>query len=235
MGSFANSLFRILLGWLQTVVYMVWGAVNTSGGSFLQWIGNHWILLAVLLCLLGASADLVIYLFRWQPHKVWASFFRRIGGRGAADADTSADEEANTGHQASSFAYAEDEEVPIPDEYETSALMNHRHIENEILQTADSPTEKHSVTTPAGYTVPLDSPYRRPREGRSGYENDEEMSPNDRPQIMTTGRRRRRASLLFGDDERDAGHFEAPQDIINQHDAYRKPVYPTEWGHNGEE
>ena len=59
MGSFANTLFTILLGWLQGAVSAVWSAFTSEkGNGFLTWIGDHWILLAGILCIIGLVADL---------------------------------------------------------------------------------------------------------------------------------------------------------------------------------
>lgn len=88
MGSFANTLFSLLLGWAQTLIAALWSTF-TSGkaGGFLTWVGEHWIPLAVGLCLAGGLIDLIVYLVRWQPIRVWKSFFRRIraGGREAEE------------------------------------------------------------------------------------------------------------------------------------------------------
>ena len=76
MGSFANSLFKIMLGWLQAVVSAVWSAFTSeNGSSIFNWIGRHWILLAGILCVIGLVTDLCVYIFRWKPYKVWKSFF----------------------------------------------------------------------------------------------------------------------------------------------------------------
>ena len=53
MGSFANTLFRGMLGWLQGIVSAVWSAFTSEkGGSFFTWIGKYWILIAGLLCII---------------------------------------------------------------------------------------------------------------------------------------------------------------------------------------
>ena len=81
MGSFANSLFKIMLGWLQTAVSAVWSAFTSkNGSSFFSWIGQHWILLAGILCVIGLATDLCVYFCRWQPYKVWKSFFTGYKG-----------------------------------------------------------------------------------------------------------------------------------------------------------
>ena len=84
MGSFANSLFKYMLGWLQPAVSSVWSAfTNEKGNSFFNWIGRNWIWAAAALCLIGLAADLIIYILRWRPYKVWKSFFS--GAKDEAD------------------------------------------------------------------------------------------------------------------------------------------------------
>lgn len=81
MGQFANTFFRLLLGWVQTAVSWLWGAVTGGDGSSgFRWMMDHWLLLLVLLCLGAMVIDFVVYLFRWQPYRVWRSFFQRMKG-----------------------------------------------------------------------------------------------------------------------------------------------------------
>ena len=76
MGSFANTLFRGMLGWLQGIVSAVWSAFTSEkGSSFFTWIGKYWILIAGLLCIIGLVSVLGVYIVRWKPYKVWKSFF----------------------------------------------------------------------------------------------------------------------------------------------------------------
>ena len=83
MGSFANSVFSVLLGWIRTAINQMWALVNSdSGGGFLAWIGENWKALTLILCGVGVVTDVVVYLFRWRPMQVWASFFRRLRGKG---------------------------------------------------------------------------------------------------------------------------------------------------------
>lgn len=74
MGNFADTLFGVLLGWAKSAVSWLWGVISDDGnGGMLGWILDHWILLLVLLCLSGVLIDLVVYLLRWQPYRVWRS------------------------------------------------------------------------------------------------------------------------------------------------------------------
>ena len=78
MGSFANTLFQLMLGWMQGIVSSVWSAFTSeNGGSFFTWLGNHWIPIVLVLCAAGLIADLTVYLVRWKPYRVWRSFFHR--------------------------------------------------------------------------------------------------------------------------------------------------------------
>lgn len=82
MGSFAKSLFSLLFGWFEGVVSGIWNAVSTpmeeGKGS---WLGENWIIVVIFLCLIGVAVDLIIYFARWRPHRVWASFFRKLTGK----------------------------------------------------------------------------------------------------------------------------------------------------------
>lgn len=83
MGSFANSVFSVLLGWIRTAVNACWNMLSGGeGGGMLAWIGENWKALTLILCVIGVVVDVVVYVIRWRPLQVWASFFRRIRGKG---------------------------------------------------------------------------------------------------------------------------------------------------------
>ena len=107
MGSFANSVFSVLLGWIRTTVNELWSMLSSGeGGGMLAWIGENWKALTLMLCLVGIVVDALVHVIRWRPLQVWASFFRRIRGKGQ-EADEWVDPEPQTapppaGHFASS-------------------------------------------------------------------------------------------------------------------------------------
>lgn len=83
MGSFANSVFSVLLGWIRTAVNEFWTLLSSGeGGGMLTWIGENWKALTLLLCVIGIVVDTIVHVIRWRPLQVWASFFRRIRGKG---------------------------------------------------------------------------------------------------------------------------------------------------------
>ena len=248
MGSFANTLFRVMLGWLQGIISAVWSAFTSEkGGSLLTWIGKHWIPIAAILCIIGLVSDLGVYIARWKPYKVWKSFF---------------------------FRRKEEEEEPVP---ERRPLMNERPVRrrvpaapvrNENVQNIPEtvepepeeayqptdfsrwepettqeekayPTPRESVpvtVTPAGYHVPADSPYRRPQPAAAPVQAPEsEAAPAAKPEtgkaqpVLYRRRRRINVSELFSDPEEELHPFEAPQHVINSQQAYHEPVYPRGW------
>lgn len=79
MNSFANSLFSLLFGWARSIIQHLWNS-STSGNfsSFFSWLGSHWVFLVVVLALCGTLADILVWLFRWQPYLVWQSKARSL-------------------------------------------------------------------------------------------------------------------------------------------------------------
>lgn len=76
MGQFTNTLFQVLLGWVQNIVSALWQLiVSPDGSGGLRWLLDHWLALVILLCVAGGLIDFVVYLIRWQPYRVWRSFF----------------------------------------------------------------------------------------------------------------------------------------------------------------
>ena len=247
MDSLANGLYKILLGWLQTVASAVWSAFTSeNGNSFLNWIGRNWIVLAGVLCVIGLAADLCVYILRWKPFKVWKSFFAR---REQAAADTDEDRPEAGMPRNGYFA-------PRETMKQTEVRNINRPAETgnpDFSRWEDEPEEKASppeprvtdqtVVTKAGYVIPEDSPYRRPSEQRRPAAPDpeeyrparQETEEADEPQPVVPRRRRRlNVGSLFSDPEEELYPFDAPQNVIDRNKAYHEQVYPRGWK-NGED
>ena len=225
MGSFANSLFKLMLGWLQTAVSAVWSAfTNENGNGLFNWIGKSWILIAGVLCAIGLAADLCVYVLRWKP-------FRR-GKDTEAVPEKPAPVTVQTRPDVPETA---DEPVGEPD------LSKWEVREQTETPAYAPPAEKPALVTNAGYVVPEDSPYRKPadREALSAAAAHNGSEPagtassglqRGEPSPIMTGRRRRlNVSELFSDPEEDLRPFEAPQHVIDSRKAYHDPVYPRDW------
>ena len=238
MGSFANTLFTIMLGWIQAAVSAIWSAFTTeNGGSFLQWIGRNWIILAVILCVIGMVIDFGIYLLRWRPVRVWKSFFRRLrhGKEETEEPEQTAETPAPAGmlFRNEEKPAQQSDSLPLTAEAEREDFSRWVQEEPEPMPEPET-VQKRLIITGAGYTVPADSPYRRPAAEAPAEQITEERrtdEPENRPEIMTQRKRRRRLIVgdLFADPEEELYQYERPQQLIDKDKAYRQPVYPRNW------
>lgn len=241
MGSFANSLFKFMLGWLQGAVSAVWYAfTNEKGNSLFNWIGRNWILIAGVLCAIGLAADLCVYFFRWKPFEVWKSFFLRNkqtaepedGEQGPVIPDKNRKQADRSGTDTAQepVMMKNAEPAPEPDfsQWEEAAAEQERP---EIQR-----AEKPAMVTNAGYIVPEDSPYRRPAAqttpGPDTEKRENRIAGNDRSETNPVAPRRRRrinVTELLTDPEEELRQYDAPQNVIDSRKAYRDPVYPRGW------
>lgn len=82
MNTFSNSLFTFFFGWARRLIESVWNAAAEGRlGGFFTWLGDHWLILALILVLGGTALDFLIWLIRWRPYLVWRSTLRRLGRR----------------------------------------------------------------------------------------------------------------------------------------------------------
>lgn len=71
MNSFVNSLLEIILSWVQGIINDIWTIFGGGSGSFFAWVGRHWLPLVCILVNGGIMADLLFYILRWRPQRVW--------------------------------------------------------------------------------------------------------------------------------------------------------------------
>jgi hypothetical protein len=212
MGSFANTVFSILLGWMQGLVSAIWSAfTGKEGESFFQFIGNNWIKIPVILCAVGAIVDFSVYFFRWQPYKVWRSFWRRLKNKGETPVEAGNEPQEEWKNDGADEPEERELSPRRQAEPDTDDDLSRWKVSEKEMPEAEPEAE----ITKAGYTVPLDSPYRK---------------PGSRP-----GRRRLRVNLLGDADEEGEIHYYAPRPIVDHREAYHAPVYPEGWKKNGEQ
>lgn len=172
MGSFANTLFSVLLGWVQSAVSWVWQLIASDGeGGVLGWLMDNWLPLAVLVCVGGLLIDLVVYLIRWQPYRVWRSFLSR------RDEEEPQQPETADGEELLQWLYANGETVDEPappmqeeafqEETQPPARVPQRVIPARRRRTADGSVEyvlPSGGDAQQGYHQPYYPPQWRARE-----------------------------------------------------------------------
>ena len=199
MGTIANTIFQTLLGWVRTLTAEIWHMATTKSDTILGWIGSNWLGAAMVLCAVGVAVDLTVYLFRWQPYRVWKSFFARIRHR----------EE-------------EDTNETMPGAYESDELNDRTFSSHTAL---DPVGTDHQDATAVTWNAE-EPPQEDWLEDDDGWERieSEGTTPSFEQAILP---RRRRISRLF-EESGDAGYTK-PNELIDRYAAYRRPVYPRGW------
>lgn len=243
MGGFANSVLQTMVGWVRTLVSLVWNyAADATGPSLLEWVSSHWISLAVGLCILGAVVDLVIYLIRWRPYLVWKSFFRRKRARGrvgfgrepALNTGISADRVGANRRAFQKYESDEDEEVleedhpPSDSEYgiEISRSAPVRSWGWKENPDSNDPRTRMDDSGFRGYRSADLAPYEE------NYE-DEDRTTRFEQALRPRRSRRSRVSELIGENTGEQ-EYVPPEKVIDSRDAYRRPVYPSNWRRSGD-
>lgn len=78
MGTIADSLFSALMSWVRALVGDLWAIFSSERTTILEFLGKHWIGIALLMIAIGLAVDWLIWLVRWQPYHLWAQRVRRL-------------------------------------------------------------------------------------------------------------------------------------------------------------
>lgn len=229
MGSFANTVFSLLLGWLQTLTSVIWSALTDKGSeSFFEFIGKNWLIITILLSSFGLITDFIVYLYRWEPYKVWRSAWRKLRYKeeGGGTAEEELTEAVNNTCEPEGTESNRKKNKPV--------YAEQNHDKGSLDRCRESPQEEENRYVPeevtnAGYHVPYNSPYKRPSDN-AGIQEETDRSPRSE-----TGHRRRRLNSFLGDQEEEMFHYFAPKPIIDEKEAYHTPVYPERWNDRKEQ
>ncbi|MBR5301540.1 MAG: hypothetical protein IKU38_01735 [Clostridia bacterium] len=78
MGTFADSLFTVLMSWVRGLVNAIWALFTAEHTTLLEFLGKNWMVLAAVMIVAGLVIDWVVWLLRWQPYHLWAQRARRM-------------------------------------------------------------------------------------------------------------------------------------------------------------
>ena len=216
MGSFANTVFTMMLGWVRSTVAGLWSLFSSAdGGKLLAWLGEHWKELALILCVLGTVTDGVIHLIRWRPLAVWASFFRRLRGHGqeeAAEEELAAQEYER--RQAVSapaepetritrqWVYADGKKSEMPQDWPEEQLgtpyvpkTRESYLEQYAQPVQQVAEMLLTVEKPAMKAVPGLEGYPQPRNVQEETVREEAVQETEAPAMMQPETTRRRRAL----------------------------------------
>ncbi|MBP3428109.1 MAG: hypothetical protein J6M47_07605 [Clostridia bacterium] len=77
MGTFADSLFNVLMSWVRALVSAFWALFSSENTTALEFLGKNWLMIALVIVAAGLAIDWLVWLIRWQPYHLWARRMRR--------------------------------------------------------------------------------------------------------------------------------------------------------------
>ena len=222
MGSFANSMFSVLLGWVRGAADWAWKVLfNEEDGGLISWIGNNWVGLIIALCIICMAVDIIVHLLRWRSHRVWISFFRRLMGKEESGQDTG----GFSGRMRREVYYADGtartEEVEVPqeewyDQPEPAPRVSSQDMPEEYVQ---------SFRRPRRLKYQEEMSKEQPVQGLEDYPQPQQAEEPAQP------RRKRMARLhtqLDVSDELELRYRPVPP-AVDKRDAYHEPFIPPQW------
>ncbi len=146
MGTLADSLFNLLMGWVRALVNAIWALFTTDHTTLLEFLGKNWVLIVVVILAAGLAIDWLVWLIRWQPYHLWARRARRFLRMPEPEQEEKRKKRAPSGDETQKMpaAYAQaDSDVPEEEEEEERWLplqqpqMDERQAQ-EVMQRAQS-------------------------------------------------------------------------------------------------
>lgn len=146
MGTLADSLFNLLMGWVRALVNAIWALFTTDHTTLLEFLGKNWVLIVVVILAAGLAIDWLVWLIRWQPYHLWARRARRFLRMPEPEQEEKRKKRAPSGDETQKMpaAYAQaDSDAPEEEEEEERWLplqqpqMDERQAQ-EVMQRAQS-------------------------------------------------------------------------------------------------
>lgn len=145
MGTLADSLFNLLMGWVRALVNAIWALFTTDHTTLLEFLGKNWVLIVIVILAAGLAIDWLVWLIRWQPYHLWARRARRFLRMPEPEQEEKRKKRAPSGDETQKMpaAYAQaDSEAPEEEEEERwlplqQPQMDERQAQ-EVMQRAQS-------------------------------------------------------------------------------------------------
>ena len=233
MGSFSRSLANILFGWVSGVISKIWAMINTdSGTELIPWSGKKWLLIVATLCVLGLVIDLVVYAFRWRPHKVWISAFNRIRNKWHKKDNKNANVSGNIAEESyQGYSVQNTEPEMGKDLPHGSRSVGGVSSDNEQTVRYVPERVQRKEIQPAEDSYEYERRYARP-EGERQIRNEAVRNSTKTTGYVAPRRKHVMLSELTEDDEDFLLNLKRNRKAttrIDPEDAYNAPVYPPQW------
>ena len=117
MGTLADSLFTVLMGWVRALVNSIWALFSADHTTLLEFFGKNWMLIALVIIAAGLVVDWLVWLVRWQPYHLWALRVRRLLRLPSPEEEEEEEERAHAARmpqRAQAAAFPEEKENWLP-------------------------------------------------------------------------------------------------------------------------
>ena len=147
MGTLADSLFTLLMGWVRALVNAIWALFTTDHTTVLEFLGKNWIWIVAVILAAGLVIDWLVWLIRWRPYHLWAKRARRFLRMPEPEEEESPKKRAEGGDETRKMPAAyepEADEAPFsaPEEEEQWLPLQQPQVDErqaqEVLQRAQS-------------------------------------------------------------------------------------------------
>ncbi|MBR2286814.1 MAG: hypothetical protein IJ865_01130 [Clostridia bacterium] len=221
MNQLANVVFPYVFGWVRTAAASLYGLfTDPNTESALKWVGERWKLLLLVLLAIGTVVDLTVYLFRWRPFEVWASFFRRLtrSRRHTHIQRTREDGVRTVGA------------VPADDAYIVPASAVRRDPNSLTYLDPQTDIEYEDMTDDFREDVFLEESYAAEETGAMPVQDARRR--RSRGNGAKPGRLKAFARFVLGETEEEEmpiRRYAAAQPAVDSREAYNEPYIPPQW------
>lgn len=236
MNAFANALFTMLFGWIRTGVQILWNAFTQGHlAGFFTWLGDHWFIVLVFLCLVCTVMDYLVWLVRWRPYLVWRTKMRRFFAalRGKAWTDS---RQFDRGYKGGVQMDGLEPPAPIPEPIPEPPVYYPKEPVVYPSFQAEEPAVYQAPPAPAADYAPLYTPPPAPLfppaspDAAPAFEPEEERIRHRRSEKHGHSQPAGRWHERRQDDAGDADGQEGLPPAVDQEDAFHAPVYPVHAG-----
>lgn len=227
MGSFAASIFNLLLGWIRGLVSGLWNLVNSAEArQGLEWLGDNWLWLTIAIAVIGLVIDYVIWFIRWRPYYVWRTWWRRLTRR--------SEPQAETPEMQAPYPQQEYYEEIYEEPWQEAAYYPPEAYEEVYEEPVHPGLTDTGLQESLGWiqpeeTLPEEISQPAPRQRRSQREPLQPSLRRMRTGISQMAHRIDFLGLDRSDDEEENYAYMPPPPAVNKDQAFHAPVYPTHW------
>ena len=219
MNNFADTLLKMLFGWMRTLMESIWTSFSSGKmRNTISWLGDHWLWLVVFLCIACTVLDYFIWFIRWKPYVIWRNKLRRLMNNLRRRLGLS---EIPEYHQ---FLYGYDQGVEI-DLNDLSPAP--------IAQEEDFSLWQEPVYEPPMEPVPMPPAYEMAEENAASQEAPvflpEQPAVRNRRSQRHEKKKFRLSGLLPSADEESEQLLDGLPPAIDKNDAFHAPVYPGQY------